>query len=211
MNKFGNFLWRSAFSIVFGWYYKTKVYGRDEFPKEGPVIVVPNHLSNFDPPVLGYAIPRHAHFMAKAELFVNPISRFFCTWLGAFPVHRGTVDKIAIRHAMGLLKHKEVLGIFAEGSRQKPGKLGRFHDGAASIALRTGVGIVPIATIGTYDIQRHGVAIIIGELIPVRKDKATAENIKAVNEAVKNAIQRMIDDYESGRYEDTPYRSGFML
>ena len=47
------------------------------FQMEGPVIVVPNHLSNNDPPICGYALPRHVHFMAKQELFVNPISRFF--------------------------------------------------------------------------------------------------------------------------------------
>ena len=63
--------------------------------------MVPNHLSNNDPPICGYALPRHVHFMAKQELFVNPISRFFCTWLGAFPLNRGAIDKVAIRHAMG--------------------------------------------------------------------------------------------------------------
>ena len=58
--------------------------------------------------------------MAKQELFVNPISRFICNWLfGAFPLNRGAIDKVAIRHAMGLLKDNKVLGIFAEGNRQK--------------------------------------------------------------------------------------------
>lgn len=211
MNKFGKFLWRGAFSLVFGCYYKTRVYGRDDFPKDGPVIVVPNHLSNADPCVLGYAIPRHAHFMAKAELFVNPISRFFCTWLGAFPVHRGTIDKIAIRRAMELLKSKKVLGIFAEGSRQKSGKLGRFHDGAASLALRTGIGIVPIATIGTHHLQRGRVAIIIGDVVPVERAKPTPEAIKELNDRLKSAIQIMIDDFHAGKYKDKPYHSGIML
>ena len=129
MNKFSTWLWRTAFWLRYKVGYGLKVYGRDNFPMEGPVIVVPNHLSNNDPPICGYALPRHVHFMAKQELFVNPISRFFCTWLGAFPLNRGAIDKIAIRHALGLLKNNKVLGIFAEGNRQKNGKLGRFHDG----------------------------------------------------------------------------------
>lgn len=110
MNKFSTWLWRTAFWLRYKVGYGLKVYGRDNFPMEGPVIVVPNHLSNNDPPICGYALPRHVHFMAKQELFVNPISRFFCTWLGAFPLNRGAIDKVAIRHALGLLKDNKVLG-----------------------------------------------------------------------------------------------------
>ena len=173
---------------------------------EGPVIVVPNHLSNNDPPICGYALPRHVHFMAKQELFVNPISKFICTWLGAFPLNRGAIDKVAIRHAMGLLKDNKVLGIFAEGNRQKSGKLGRFHDGAASLALRTGVGIVPVAIIGSYNMERGKVACIIGKQIPVEKAKATPEAIKVVNDIVKAEIQRMIDSYHENRVEETLWK-----
>ena len=96
MNKFSTWLWRTAFWLRYKVGYGLKVYGRDNFPMEGPVIVVPNHLSNNDPPICGYALPRHVHFMAKQELFVNPISRFFCTWLGAFPLNRGAIDKVAM-------------------------------------------------------------------------------------------------------------------
>ena len=102
MNKFSTFLWRTAFWLVYKVGYNAKFYGRDNFPETGPVIVVPNHLSNNDPPIVGYALPRHVHFMAKQELFVNPISKFICTWLGAFPLNRGAIDKVAIRHALGL-------------------------------------------------------------------------------------------------------------
>ncbi|MDU1680057.1 MAG: lysophospholipid acyltransferase family protein [Veillonella sp.] len=182
MNKFSTWLWRTAFWLRYKVGYGLKVYGRDNFPMEGPVIVVPNHLSNNDPPICGYALPRHVHFMAKQELFVNPISRFFCTWLGAFPLNRGAIDKVAIRHAMGLLKDNKVLGIFAEGNRQKSGKLGKFHDGAASIALRTAVSI------------------------PVEKAKATPEAIQKVNDSVKSEIQRMIDSYHNNCIEETLWK-----
>ena len=206
MNKFSTWLWRTAFWLRYKVGYGLKVYGRDNFPMEGPVIVVPNHLSNNDPPICGYALPRHVHFMAKQELFVNPISRFFCTWLGAFPLNRGAIDKVAIRHAMGLLKDNKVLGIFAEGNRQKSGKLGKFHDGAASIALRTGVSIVPVAIIGSHNMERNKVACIIGKPIPVEKAKATPEAIQKVNDSVKSEIQRMIDSYHENRVEETLWK-----
>ena len=93
MDKFSEFLWRSAFTIVYGWWFRTKVYGKENVPKEGPVIISPNHKSNNDPPLCGFALPRHVNFMAKEELFRNPISKFVCSWLGAFPVRRGGVDK----------------------------------------------------------------------------------------------------------------------
>ena len=209
MNKFSTWLWRTAFWLRYKVGYGLKVYGRDNFPMEGPVIVVPNHLSNNDPPICGYALPRHVHFMAKQELFVNPISRFFCTWLGAFPLNRGAIDKIAIRHALGLLKNNKVLGIFAEGNRQKNGKLGRFHDGAASIALRTGIGITPVAIIGSHNMKRNQVACIIGKQVPVSKAKPTPEAIKEVNDRVKGEIQRMIDSYHENRIEETLWKYDF--
>ena len=145
-------------------------------------------------------------FWLRYKVFVNPISRFICTWLGAFPLNRGAIDKVAIRHAMGLLKDNKVLGIFAEGNRQKSGKLGKFHDGAASIALRTGVSIVPVAIIGSYNMERDKVACIIGKPIPVEKEKATPEAIKKVNDQVKGEIQRMIDSYHENRVEETLWK-----
>lgn len=79
---------------------------------------------------------------------------------------------------MGLLKDNKVLGIFAEGNRQKSGKLGKFHDGAASIALRTAVSIVPVAIIGSHNMERNKVACIIGKPIPVEKLKRLQKRFK---------------------------------
>lgn len=166
------------------------------------MIVAPNHKSNNDPCIVGHALPRHVSFMAKEELFKNPISNFFCRWLGAFPLKRGGVDKIAIRHAMGILKDQLVLGIFPEGTRQKrDNTLGRFHDGVASMALRTGVPVVPVAIMGSYKMKRGQVAAIIGKPIPVAKAKPTAEEIAALNEQVKIALETLMADYRASHPE----------
>lgn len=199
MDKFSQGLWRGIFTIIYKGWYGTKVYGRENVPKTGPAIIAPNHKSNNDPPICGYAIPRHPSFMAKEELFVKPISRWFCRWLGAFPVKRGTVDKIAIRHAMGILKEGELLGIFPEGGRYRKPGVGRFHDGAASLALRTGVPIIPVALIGTDKMEKNKTAAVIGKPIVVAKAKPTAEAIAAVNEQLREAILGLMDDFNSGR------------
>lgn len=198
MDKFSDCLWRSTFEVVYGWIYKADVVGRENFPKEGPVIVAPNHKSNNDPCIVGRALPRHVSFMAKEELFKNPISNFFCRWLGAFPLKRGGVDKIAIRHAMGLLKNNLVLGIFPEGTRQKKDNtLGRFHDGVASMALRTGVPVVPVAIMGSYQMKRGQVAAVIGKPIPVAKAKPTPEAIAELNDKVRVALEGLMADYRA--------------
>ena len=101
---------------------------------------------------------------------------------------------------MNLLKDNLMLGIFPEGTRQKGDRLGRFHDGVASMALRTGVPVVPVAIVGSDRMVRGEVAVIIGEPIAVTKGKATVEAIVEVNDIVKTAIQKMIDDYKAGKY-----------
>lgn len=188
MNKFVEGIWRTVFAVVFGGYYQVIVEGRENLPTKGAVIVAPNHMSNNDPPLVGYALPRGVHFMAKEELFRNPFFAFLIRTLGAFPVRRGTVDKLAIRHAMEILKREDVLGMFPEGTRQKPGKLGRFHDGVASMALRTGVPIVPVGVIGSTEMKRGQIVIRIGKPLEVTKAKPTAEAIATVNDRLRESL-----------------------
>lgn len=197
MNPFSEWLWRTVFKIIYSWYYGVTIIGREHVPKKGALIIAPNHKSNNDPPICGLALPRHVSFMAKEELFRNPIMRAIITWLGAFPVRRGGVDKIAIRHAMNILKEGRLLGIFPEGTRQRGDKLGRFHDGVASMALRTGIPIIPLALVGTDRMERGKIAAIIGEPMYVEKAKPTEEAIGAVNEELRNRLEALIEGYKA--------------
>lgn len=198
MNKAYLWTWRLIFNVFFKKIYNVKIYGLEKFPKEGPVIAAPNHMSNFDPPLVGCALTRHINFMAKEELFRNYFARHLITWLGAFPVKRDSVDKLAIRHAMDLLKHGLVLGIFPEGTRQKPGHLGPFHDGVASLALRMAVPVVPIAIIGSEHMTRGKVALVIGDPIQVEKAKVTPEKVREINDTIRASIEDMIESYHKG-------------
>ncbi len=195
MNKYYIYIWQHLFGLVYGPLgYKAKIVGVENMPKEGSLIVAPNHLSNNDPPLMGYALPRVPHFMAKVELFNPPLVGMFLKTLGAFPVHRGKVDKIAIRRAMEILQRGDVLGIFPEGNRQEPGKLGAFHDGVASLALRTGTPILPVGIVGTKVPKRGQVRVTIGKPIYVEKAKPTVDEVARVNEELRKRLEELTKD-----------------
>ena len=177
-----------------------KVEGRENIPDKGAIIVAPNHKSYWDPPVIGTAVNnRIIHYMAKEELFKNPIFGWIIRQFGTFPVKRGTVDRQAVRQAVRELKSGNPLGIFPEGTRIKREGLGRFHSGMASLALMTGTPVVPVAVIGTMDLPKKNgpLAVLIGKPIEVKKERPTDEKVAELNDIVKGEIQKMMDEYKS--------------
>ncbi|WP_242848984.1 lysophospholipid acyltransferase family protein [Syntrophomonas palmitatica] len=126
-----------------------KSEGIHKLPDKGPVIVAANHVSNWDPILVGVVLKRPVHFMAKAELFQNRFLSALFSGLHAFPVKRGAADRKAIRKAMDLLDQGEILGIFPEGARKKLKPDAAIQSGVAMIALKTGVPVLPVACIGT--------------------------------------------------------------
>lgn len=140
---------RIFFTFVFTVFFRWRIRGSENIPKQGGAIIAANHISLWDPPLVGTAVFRPLHFMAKEELFANGILRFIITALKAFPVKRGTADRSAIRKALALLAQGELLGLFPEGTRSKTGELGNPEAGVAMIALKANVPIIPAAIIGT--------------------------------------------------------------
>ena len=140
---------RFAVIIFFKVFTRWKVVGLNNIPSDGALLIVSNHLSNADPPLLSVTLKRNALFMAKKELFRNPILGYFVYGFGAFPVHRGQLDRQALRHAEKVLADRKILVIFPEASRSKEGRLKKAFPGSALIAVRTGVPIVPVAITGT--------------------------------------------------------------
>jgi len=133
--------------IVFKLVGRLKVIGAEHIPASGGVLLVPNHTSYVDPPLIGVAAPRPVWFMAKSELFKVPVLDWLIPKINAFPVKRAAVDRKALERAHELLTGGEALTIFIEGGRSPDGKLQSPSLGPAMIALRAGVPIVPVALI----------------------------------------------------------------
>lgn len=177
-------------------FYRVKVVGRENFPKEGGVLICSNHISNLDPPVVGIASPRSLYFMAKEELFSVPVLKGILPKINAFPVKRGFSDRQALRTALNLLKDGKVVGLFPEGHRSKDGKLGEGFSGAGFFALRGGDAVVlPCAVIGPYK-RFHPITVVFGkpiDMTPYRERRAKAEEVTAV---IMSGIQQILDEYE---------------
>ncbi len=132
--------------------YRVRVHGRENIPGRKPFIICSNHINWLDPVIIGTAFPGsyQVHFMAKKELFSNFIFSYLLLKVGAFPLKRKDADYAAIRKAYQLLEDGKVLGLFPEGSRSKSGKLQKPYNGAALIAVRSGVPVLPVAISGPY-------------------------------------------------------------
>lgn len=143
---------RPFFRILF----RTEVVGKENMPKDGGVILAANHMSNWDPPFLATYLDRHVSYMAKEELFKNPIFGAAIRSCHVFPVKRGSADRGAIKTAISRIKEGMCLAIFPEGTRSKDGKLHKAEAGISLIASMSKAPVVPAAIIGTRDIFSAG-------------------------------------------------------
>jgi 1-acyl-sn-glycerol-3-phosphate acyltransferase len=164
-------------------YLKGKVEGTEHIPKSGGFVVVSNHGSNFDPPLLSAAVRRPVAYMAKEELFEIPVLKNAIKLYGAYPVKRGAVDRNTIRAALAYLEAGWGVGIFLSGTRTPDGKVIDPKPGAALIAAKAQVPLLPVSMWGTHLIEQPGqkypqstpVTIRIGELITAPNSTKRAE------------------------------------
>ncbi|HHW29705.1 MAG TPA: 1-acyl-sn-glycerol-3-phosphate acyltransferase [Syntrophomonadaceae bacterium] len=136
---------RSLFRFFFSVFCHWEVKGLENIPREGPLLIIANHISYWDPVVVGSVMSRKVYFMAKAELFNYPVFGALIRSLGAFPVSRKQVDRSSLKRALALLSEGKVVCIFPEGTRNKKDDLLPFLPGAAFIARKASVPIIPIA------------------------------------------------------------------
>jgi 1-acyl-sn-glycerol-3-phosphate acyltransferase len=148
-----------------------RAYGRERIPRTGGVVLAINHFSWIDPPALGAVCPRTIHYMAKVEAHRVPGLGHLIRSFGAFSVRRGESDREAIRYMREVVRDGHVLGLFAEGTRQRSGVPGRVQAGAAMAAIQEDAPIVPAAIHGSQAWRPgnwHPVSIAFGE--PLRFD-----------------------------------------
>ena len=195
---FFQYLFRFIFYVIF----RTRVYGRENIPAEGAVILAANHASNADPPLMASLIERPVSYMAKIELFENPIFGGIIRRCHAFPVKRGESDRGAIKTAVQVLKEKRILGRFPEGTRSKTGELKKPEAGVALIAAMTGAPIVPVAILNTHRIFANGgkipaLRIMYGAPISFQGDRKSKESLDAFSNEIRARIAAMRDDLKS--------------
>src|SRR5947209_9015261 len=145
---------RAVLQPYFHIYFRMVRIGREHIPAEGPVIIAANHRSFLDPFVIGTMARRPLYYVAKQELFRNRLQAWILNSLGAFPVRRGASDEDMVGTAKAILARGDIVLIFPEGTRTRPGSLGRPKRGVGRLALETGAPVVPIAVIGTEDVRK---------------------------------------------------------
>jgi 1-acyl-sn-glycerol-3-phosphate acyltransferase len=126
----------------------------DNVPRFGPAIVTPNHFSNMDHFFAGVFLRRQVRFMAKSQLFTNPILTFIFTHGGVFPIRRGHRDEEAFITANTILDKGGVVLMYAEGGRSRTGGLGEAKPGVGRLALESGVPVVPVAIHGSQGVRK---------------------------------------------------------
>jgi 1-acyl-sn-glycerol-3-phosphate acyltransferase len=147
-------LYKFAKAIVwmfFHIFYRIEVIGLENIPDDG-ALICPNHYAIMDPLFVSISSPRKIRFMAKSEVFKIPVLNWFLRNVGTYPVKRGESDLTSIKTTLKILKEKELVGLFPEGTRIKTGELGTANPGVALLSARSGKSVVPVAITGSYRI-----------------------------------------------------------
>lgn len=142
--------------IIFRLFTQWQVNGRENVPANGPLLIVSNHMTTADVPLITVSVGRKTVFMAKEELFRSRMSSYFYGGMGSFPVHRDRLDRKAMRMAKQALVEGWALVIFPEGTRSPDAKLQKALSGAALVAVRNDVPILPIGLVGTEKLVGAG-------------------------------------------------------
>jgi len=194
--------------------FRTTVEGVELVPREGPVIIAPVHRSFIDFFVASEVTDRKLHYMAKDSLFANPRFGRFLLSVGAFPVHRESADREALRRAQRVLDAGEVLVQFPEGERRSGPVVGDLHEGVAFLAARTGATIVPVGIGGSASVMPKGkkvprprrIHLVVGEPIaPAPRTgggRVSRSGLRQMTDELTASIQELYDRAvaSTGRY-----------
>ena len=190
-----------------------EVEGAGNVPRQGPLIVCPNHFATLDPPMVPAFLPRRDSWsMAKSEYFEKASLRWLFVAYQAFPVIRHTADRIALRRSFDLLKSGQALVMYPEGTRVEAGVLSKPEPGAGFIAQKSGAPVLPVALTGTRECMPKGrfwprrvpVRVRFGKPFVVPQKRANGDRIshEDASDAIMLAIAELLPPDRRGRYSD---------
>ena len=156
---------------IYKFVFRGYLIGRENIPQKDSFIVVSNHGSLLDPPLLGHSLGRNISFMAKAELFKVPCLGFIIKACGAYPVKRGIADKNTIQTACKKLSDDNCIGIFIDGTRQKNGRVNKPKQGAALLAFKNQKLLLPVAIVNSHRLVRFNFCIPLFSKIIIKVGK----------------------------------------
>jgi len=188
------------------------IVGAERMPRGGGVLLVSNHLTNFDVFVIGMCFKRILNFMGKAELFRNPVLAWVWGQLYGFSIRRGEADRAALRHTEDLLRAGRVVAVFPEGHRSVTGALQPGQPGIALIVRRAGVPVLPVAVTGTQNFlppdlwrwrpwRRPSITVTIGQPFTLPKATGRAASQQATD-AIMARIAALLPPANRGPYAD---------
>ena len=196
---------RPAVQLICRTYWRASFEGLEHVPPTGPFVLAPVHRSFIDFAIVSGVTRRRLHFMAKAELWKYPLFRPIVDGLAAFPVRRGGADRDALRRCIAYIEQGEPVVLFPEGTRRYGPVVEDLYEGAAYVAIRTGVPIVPVGIGGSERALRKGsrlprpatVHVIVGPpLLPPPTDEGRAPSRRAVRELTERLgveVQALFD------------------
>jgi len=184
---------------IYKFVFRGHLIGKENIPLKDSFIMVSNHGSLLDPPLLGHALGRNISFMAKAELFKIPFLGFVIKACGAYPVKRGIADKNTIKTACKKLSNNNSIGIFIDGTRQKNGRVNRPKQGAALLAFKNQKLLLPVAIIDSHRLIRFKFCIPFFSKIVIKVGKpvqppqnSSRDDLNSVTMLLQDNINNLI-------------------
>jgi 1-acyl-sn-glycerol-3-phosphate acyltransferase len=187
--------------------YRARAIRVENVPLTGPVIITPNHFSQMDHFFAAVYLRRKVQFMAKSQLFTNPIVKFIFKHGGVFPVRRGYNDTEAFKTAHTVLDRGGAVLMYAEGGRSRTGDLGEPKRGVGKLALESGAPVIPVAIHGSAHVrgwrrfQFPKVTMQYGEPLafPVKENASREEQQQVANEVFDHVRAMYVDLERNGR------------
>ena len=201
------------------WAYRFETQGAENFPKEGGVIVVGNHVSFMDSFWIPMCTPRRVVFLAKSEYFESWKTAWFFRSLGMIPLKRGVRHKAdaALQAGVECLEAGGVLGLYPEGTRSPDGRLYRGRTGVARLALSSGCPVVPVGLVGSRDVMpkeaklprlRGKVIARLGSPMTFEGREPDHKTLRAVTDEVMHEIARLSGQEYVDQYSPIASRNG---